>query len=187
MSQNAGPLLRREFQQADESISQETAAITAETVLKALAQGGLQAAGCQIMLHGNLGAGKTTWVRAFLRACGITGRIKSQSFSIVESYDTTIGGHVVPIHHLDFYRQSSPETWQAGGLRDLMAEPAILLIEWPERARGLPPADIDVWIDWAAEVTGEAPRRITIAFYQRANGISLAPQLSAWTERVARF
>jgi tRNA threonylcarbamoyl adenosine modification protein YjeE len=114
----------------------------------------------RIYLHGGLGAGKTTWVRFFLQACGITGRIKSPSFSVLETYH-----HKATVfHHLDFYRQSDPLAWQSGGLREVMLEPGIVLVEWPEHAAGLPAPQIELWLDWAIENQADGPRRLRIHF-----------------------
>jgi tRNA threonylcarbamoyladenosine biosynthesis protein TsaE len=101
-----------------------------------------------IALHGNLGAGKTTWVRHLLRALGVTGRIKSPSYTIVEPYDlpapADIGGTwastPTAAWHFDFYRFADPQEWEDAGLRDLFASPGLKLVEWPERAAGLLPA-----------------------------------------------
>ena len=142
--------------------------------------------GCRILLHGDLGAGKTTWVRAFLRALGITGRVKSPSFSIVESYEAPGVMNGLQIHHLDFYRQDNPTAWQAAGLRDLMAEQAIVLIEWPERAQGLPGADIEIWLSWPNEISGDAPRDLKIIFCHQPGGLDLAPHLPTWTADVEK-
>ena len=55
---------------------------------------------------------------------------------VVESYEINLEGAALPIHHIDFYRQASPADWSSAGLRDLFAQQAIVLIEWPQRAAG---------------------------------------------------
>ena len=87
-------------------------------------------AGGRIHLQGDLGAGKTSLVRAFLRQCGVSGRIKSPSYALLESYEVSN----LYLYHLDFYRFSDPTEWLDVGFRDLLNNRAIVLIEWPERA-----------------------------------------------------
>ena len=186
MSKNKPPLLQQLFHRVDESDSQKIAAATATLVLAAMRTTPELQSGCPIMLHGDLGAGKTTWVRAFLRACGIKGRVKSPSFSIVESYETPLEMGGLQIHHLDFYRQDNPTAWQAAGLRDLMTERAIVLIEWPEHAQGLPSPAVEIWLSWPDQVSGDAPRDLKIVFYQQPAGLNLAPHLRQWTTDVGR-
>jgi len=90
-------------------------------------------------LHGNLGAGKTTFVRHLLRALGVQGRIKSPTYAVVEPYE--LPG--LAIWHFDFYRFSDPREWEDAGFRDLFASPGLKLAEWPEKAAGLlPVADL---------------------------------------------
>ncbi len=175
-------LLRRVFDSLDESACSSVAAATARLVQDCMNAPSSPPVGLRIFLHGELGAGKTTWVRAFLRACGVEGRIRSPSFSVVESYEV----HGLALHHLDFYRQSDPDEWQGGGLRDLLTDPAVSLIEWPEKANGLPDADIDVRIDWSAEMGEEGPRRLEMTFMRHPGGRDLAPGLERWRAAVNR-
>ncbi|MDY0329753.1 MAG: tRNA (adenosine(37)-N6)-threonylcarbamoyltransferase complex ATPase subunit type 1 TsaE [Thiomonas sp.] len=107
-----------------------------------------------ITLDGDLGAGKTTFARAFLRALGVQGRIKSPSFSLLEEYDLDIpalqfkGTLRTSAHHIDLYRFSDPQEWEDSGLRDVVGGPGISLVEWPQRAPGLLPiADLSVHLE----------------------------------------
>lgn len=122
------------FTPADEA---ETLALGPE-LAKLFAGGGI------VYLSGDLGAGKTTLARGILRALGFSGRVKSPSYGLIESY--TVGDQ--EIHHLDLYRLGHGEEIDYLGLEDLLTEDSLLLIEWPERGRGwLPAADWLVRID----------------------------------------
>lgn len=97
-----------------------------------------------LALHGNLGAGKTTFVRHLLRALGVSGRIKSPTYAVVEPHTATD----LSIWHFDFYRFTDPREWEDAGFRELFASPGLKLVEWPQNAGGaLPPIDLDLWID----------------------------------------
>jgi tRNA threonylcarbamoyladenosine biosynthesis protein TsaE len=97
-----------------------------------------------IHLEGDLGAGKTTLVRGFLRARGESGPVRSPTYTLIEPYETTTG----TVYHLDLYRLGSGEELEYLGLRDLLDEQAVVLIEWPERGRGwLPEADLLIRIE----------------------------------------
>ncbi|MDX1569231.1 MAG: tRNA (adenosine(37)-N6)-threonylcarbamoyltransferase complex ATPase subunit type 1 TsaE [Xanthomonadales bacterium] len=100
-----------------------------------------------IHLVGPLGAGKTTFVRSLLRALGHSGPVKSPSYGLVEPYE--VGDR--RICHLDLYRLNDPEELEFLGIRDLVGDTDLLLIEWPEQGGGLvPDADLTVRIDLAS-------------------------------------
>jgi tRNA threonylcarbamoyladenosine biosynthesis protein TsaE len=97
-----------------------------------------------IELRGDLGAGKTTFVRHLLRALGVQGRIKSPTYAGLESY--SLPG--LEISHFDFYRFTDAREWADAGLRDIFAEPGLKLAEWPEHAAALlPRADLRLHIE----------------------------------------
>lgn len=105
-------------------------------------------AGGRIHLSGDLGAGKTAFVRALLRGSGIKGRIKSPSYALLESYKVSN----LYFYHFDFYRFSDPREWLDAGFRDLLRDDAVVLIEWPERAEGLLPApDLHIGLAYAGQ------------------------------------
>ena len=93
-----------------------------------------------VHLHGDLGAGKSTLARAMLRALGVTGTIRSPTYTLVEQYPLPSGGMAL---HLDLYRIGD-----AGELEFLGLDPAearLWLVEWPERGQSaLPAADLEL-------------------------------------------
>ena len=98
-------------------------------------------AGAVIYLSGPLGAGKTTVARGLLRALGVSGAIRSPTYTLLEPYDSA-GRTLV---HLDLYRLKDATELEPLGLRDYPPERCWWLIEWPERAASrLPPADLAV-------------------------------------------
>ncbi|HZF27458.1 MAG TPA: tRNA (adenosine(37)-N6)-threonylcarbamoyltransferase complex ATPase subunit type 1 TsaE [Steroidobacteraceae bacterium] len=107
-----------------------------------------------IGLQGELGAGKTTLVRGFLRALGITGTVRSPTFTLFESYSVA----PLEISHLDLYRVQSAQEIEALGVRELLEPGRVFLIEWPERGQGaLPLADLEIHLSVA-----DPGRRIAI-------------------------
>ena len=123
-----------------------------------------------ITLHGDLGAGKTTLTRHLLQALGVGGRIKSPTYTIVESYDTA----TFAAWHFDFYRFNDPQEWEDAGFRDIFASPGLKLAEWPQKAEGLlPKADLDI----ALLTEGETARRVTLTAHT-AVGLALIQGLA---------
>jgi tRNA threonylcarbamoyladenosine biosynthesis protein TsaE len=111
-------------------------AMSLAAVLSSVAPGSLF-----VTLEGDLGAGKTTFVRHLLQAMGVTGRIKSPTYAVVESYD------MINLWHFDFYRFNDPLEWEEAGFRDIFAGPGYKLAEWPQKAEGLlPKQDIAILI-----------------------------------------
>lgn len=92
-----------------------------------------------VFLHGDLGAGKTTLTRGLLRGLGHAGAVKSPTYTLIEPYE--IGPR--KIYHLDLYRVGDPGELEYLGLREMLSEDALILIEWPERGEGwLPRPDL---------------------------------------------
>lgn len=92
-----------------------------------------------LYLSGELGVGKTTLVRCFLRQLGVLDAVKSPTYTLVETY--TVKN--TSIHHFDLYRIQSDQELHYIGLDDYFSDDAIVIVEWPEKgADVLPEADI---------------------------------------------
>ena len=113
----------------------------------------LLAAACRqaplvVYLEGPLGAGKTTLVRGLLRRLGHAGRVRSPTFTLLESYELP-GCEVV---HLDLYRLADPAELDYLGLPDMLRPGALVLVEWAEKGGDrLPRADIRVALEYEGE------------------------------------
>lgn len=103
--------------------------------------GAIREQGLQLNLAGDLGAGKTALVRAMLRALGVSGPVKSPSFTLLEPYAVSS----LDFYHFDFYRFADPNEFGSSGFRELFGPGRICVIEWPERAGPrLPTADLSI-------------------------------------------
>lgn len=137
--------------------------------------------GCIVYLRGELGAGKTTLVRGFLRALGHRGTVKSPTYTLVEPY--TLGGQ--SILHLDLYRITDPEEVEFIGLRELLDGRTILLVEWPERGGGaLPAADLEVELRYAdngrhCRLQGVSPTGASLLGHLWSQLIGFAPNCNS--------
>ena len=115
---------------ADENSTHKAAQALAQTTL---------ALGTVIYLEGDLGAGKTTFVRAYLRERGFAGTVKSPTYTLVESY--TLPKY--SLYHFDFYRMNQPAEFLEAGFADYFTQQALYFVEWPQKAKGfLPNADL---------------------------------------------
>jgi tRNA threonylcarbamoyladenosine biosynthesis protein TsaE len=101
-----------------------------------------------IYLAGDLGAGKTTLARGFIRQRGVTGVVQSPTFTLLECYELSD----LVVVHVDLYRLREAEELEMLGLRDLARPKHVWLIEWPERGAGhLPAADLGIDLQVAAD------------------------------------
>ena len=110
--------------------------------------------GAVIAMHGDMGAGKTVFVRGLARALGYTGRVTSPTFTIVNEYLAP-----TPVFHFDMYRLSDEDDLYGIGWDDYLTRGGICVVEWSERVEGAFEADtIGVYI----EPIDEMSRKITI-------------------------
>ena len=111
-----------------------------------------------IWLQGELGTGKTTLCRGFIRALGYEGRVKSPTYALLESYPS----ERCTVHHMDFYRIKDAAEIDGAGLRDCFDADSVCLIEWPERAQGRVPAPVLRVVLAFDDARGAAARRVIL-------------------------
>jgi tRNA threonylcarbamoyladenosine biosynthesis protein TsaE len=136
-------------------LADEAATLAFGTQLAAVIEPGLT-----LYLHGDLGAGKTTLVRGLVHALGYSGKVKSPTYNLVETYPIQFQKHSFNLYHFDLYRFNDDEEWEAAGFRDYFNPESVCLIEWPEKAANvLPAADINLTftiLNTSRRITAEA-------------------------------
>jgi tRNA threonylcarbamoyladenosine biosynthesis protein TsaE len=111
-----------------------------------------------VHLVGDLGTGKTTFARALLRQLGIRERVKSPTYSLIESYQ--LDG--LTLHHLDLYRIGNASELDFLGLGDLSEGHCAMLIEWPERGGSRLPADLRICLTHAGQTRDLRLEAVTV-------------------------
>ena len=121
----------------DESATAALGAALARALLAL--RGVVMETGFVVHLEGNLGAGKTTLVRGLLRELGVTGAVKSPSYTLLEPYELSS----LHLYHFDFYRFKHPQEFADAGFGEVFGPGAVCVAEWPDKAgEFLPAADL---------------------------------------------
>ncbi|MGZ8541210.1 MAG: tRNA (adenosine(37)-N6)-threonylcarbamoyltransferase complex ATPase subunit type 1 TsaE [Chitinophagaceae bacterium] len=98
--------------------------------------------------HGNMGAGKTTFIHALCDVKGVKDTVGSPTFSIINEYEYAINGDVKKIFHIDLYRLKDEAEAIQAGVEDCLYSDHVCLVEWPDRSPGIFPEDtVHVYID----------------------------------------
>ena len=112
--------------------------------------------GTVVALRGDLGAGTTTLAQAICRGYGVTQEVTSPTFALVHEY----AARRSPVYHLDLYRLSGPGDLTNIGWDDIMASPALVLVEWPDRAGPRLPPHVAIDLE---HLPGDDARRLLLA------------------------
>ena len=134
-----------DFDLADSTVTEALGVALARALPRADTHTG---SGAVVYLQGELGAGKTTCVRSLLRALGVTGLVRSPTYTLVEIYPLA----ALTCVHVDLYRVQASTEVDELGLRDMVGPGCLLLVEWPDRGGGaLPRADVDLTLRYAGD------------------------------------
>lgn len=112
-------------------------------------------AGSVVAVRGDLGAGKTCFVRGVARGLGFCGMVTSPTFTLIHEYRS---GRL-PLYHVDLYRLTDVQQAVGIGLEDYLGGDGVTVIEWPERVAALLPAGTR-WVE--IQITGPTTRQITV-------------------------
>ena len=131
--------------------------------------------GDSVLLHGDLGAGKSVFARGVGRALGVTGAMPSPTFTLLIPYEGR-----QKLYHFDLYRLNDPEEFYAAGLDEFIGGDGIALIEWPEMAEIDPEPALHVTIERSGG--DEQQRVLTLENRGLANLDEAVPAEWRWTE-----
>ncbi len=131
--------------------------------------------GDAVLLHGDLGAGKSVFARGVARALGVTGAMPSPTFTLLIPYEGT-----KKLYHYDLYRLNDPDEFYAAGLDEFIGGDGVALIEWPEMADFEPEPALDVTI--RRDGSGDEQRRVIEIENRGAAGYD-ASALEEWRLR----
>ena len=177
----------------DEAATRRLGAALAESIATSFLLSGSAAV---VYFSGDLGAGKTTLIRALLRALGVAGRIKSPTYALVEPYEISLQNLPnlksrlefppklslylqLRCYHFDFYRFGGTREWLEAGFREYFDGRSLCLVEWPENAgEVLPRPDLHVHLFGAGDEEG---RRITLDAYSERGVACLNAAASSQT------
>ena len=113
-----------------------------------------------IAFHGEMGAGKTTFIHSLCEVKNVTTVVSSPTFALINEYVYQSGSGEEKIYHIDLYRIRDEQEALLAGIEDCLYSGFTCLVEWPEKAPGILPANtIHAYI----EVNGNEVRRIRIA------------------------
>ena len=112
-----------------------------------------------LAFHGEMGAGKTTFIHALCDVKGVKDAVTSPTFSIINEYDYLEDGMVKKIYHIDLYRLEDEEEAVRAGIEDCLYSGETCFVEWPEKAPGILPEDTcHIYI----EITDSLNRKLRI-------------------------
>ena len=112
-----------------------------------------------IALHGEMGAGKTTFVHAICESMGVKDIVGSPTFSIINEYNYSSGGKLRKLFHIDLYRLKDEQEAIEAGIEDCLNSGEICLVEWPDRAPGIFPENT---LHLYLKVVGTETRKLEI-------------------------
>lgn len=137
--------------------------------------------GCCVFLEGDLGAGKTTLTRGMLRGLGFAGKVKSPTYTLLESYDINReNGLDFVVNHFDLYRFTDEEEWEAAGFREAFNAQSVCLIEWAEKAEHcLPTPDLVIKLNMHKCAEEAAIGRLITIIPHTPSGSNILDKLNA--------